>query len=66
MPDLTELRDSCARHDLADFAQEFLRRNYRYRQQFSAISLSQEAGDQTGRMRGLARMWGLDFRIFAR
>lgn len=66
MPDLTELRDICAKHDLADFAQEFLRRNCRYRQQFGAISLSQEAGDQTGRMRRLARMWGLDFRICAR
>lgn len=63
MPDLTELRDRCARHDLADFAHEFLRRNRRYRHQFVAISRSPDAGGQADTMRDLARMWGLDFRI---
>lgn len=63
MPSLPELRDGCAHHDLADFAQEFLRRNAEYRRQFGTLTVSQAAGNQTGGMRALARAWGLDFRI---
>ncbi|MBX7481682.1 transcriptional regulator domain-containing protein [Qipengyuania qiaonensis] len=46
-----------ARHDLADFAQEFLRRNPLYRRQWATLRLSEPAALQH---------WGLDFRFRTR
>lgn len=46
-------------YDRADFAQEFLRRNPRYR---AAYRISAGRGRSHGALRRLARHWGLVFR----
>ncbi|WP_233999728.1 transcriptional regulator domain-containing protein [Porphyrobacter sp. TH134] len=53
---------SFASHDLADFAQEFLRRNPDYRRQYAAIASRHDPVAQGKEMRAMARQWGLDFR----
>lgn len=47
------------RYDRADFAQEFLRRNPRYRAGYRAASLT---GRVNAALDRLARQWGLVFR----
>lgn len=50
-----------ARHDLGDFAQEFLRRNPRYRAQYLQ-ALQTAAGDRGAvTCREVAERWGLTF-----
>lgn len=57
-----------ANHDLADFAQEFLRRNPDYRRDYAEVQ-QRVAARRTSRqaeMEGLARRWGLSFPVRAR
>jgi Family of unknown function (DUF6499) len=52
-----------AGHDLADFAQEFLRRNPNYRIDYQSTldKISAEHLDESAEMEGLARRWGMGF-----
>ena len=55
-------------HDLADFAQEFLRRDPDYRGDYSLTKarISAEHLDEQGEMEVLARRWGMGFPLRAR
>ena len=50
-------------HDHADFAQEFLRRNPDYREDFAETELRIASAPHTAQIEreGLARRWGLSF-----
>jgi hypothetical protein len=48
-------------HDLADFAQEFLRRNAAYRAQFADLKLCGRGQFTSPRCVAMARSWGLEF-----
>lgn len=52
-----------ADHDLADFAQEFLRRNAEYQRDFAATEehAAADPGKADAEREGLARRWGLSF-----
>jgi hypothetical protein len=50
-------------HDLADFAQEFLRRNADYRAQFAQLNLAGGAHTASRRERAMAHSWGLEFPV---
>ncbi|MGE0776530.1 MAG: DUF6499 domain-containing protein [Sphingomonadaceae bacterium] len=52
-----------AGHDLADFAQEFLRRNPEYQRDFAATEerATADQGRADAEREGLARRWGLSF-----
>lgn len=54
---------ACATHDYADFAQEFLRRNARYRQDHALSEQRVAARPEVAQdeQEGLARRWGLSF-----
>ncbi|MBO6767379.1 MAG: hypothetical protein JJ901_03620 [Erythrobacter sp.] len=58
MTSQTNTRDRFERHDLADFAQEFLIRNPNYRDQFCALK---DIPSGTRHM-SFAHQWGLEFR----
>ncbi|WPZ03279.1 DUF6499 domain-containing protein [Blastomonas marina] len=47
--------------DYSDFAQEFLRRNAAYRQQYSRIASESGFDPQSPACRQMARSWGLEF-----
>ncbi|MBL0923452.1 MAG: hypothetical protein IBJ12_03165 [Sphingomonadaceae bacterium] len=50
-------------HDYADFAQEFLRRNVEYAEDYDATQrrISERPTDAQSEQEGLARRWGLSF-----
>lgn len=60
--------EAYAGHDLADFAQEFLRRDPDYRQDYALTKTRIAAGnlDEQIEMEGLARRWGMGFPLPAR
>lgn len=49
-------------HDLADFAQEFLRRSPAYRQEYAALAARRRTPMRDTAMGTMARKWGLEFR----
>ena len=49
------------RFDFSDFAQEFLRRNPKYRAQFARFSGADDGKTQALASRRWARSWGLEF-----
>ena len=48
-------------YDRTDFAQEFLRRNSSYRQQYARIASASGFDAQSPACRRMARSWGLEF-----
>jgi hypothetical protein len=54
-------REHYCSHDLADFAQEFLRRNAAYRAQFAALRMHGRDQFTSPRCAAMARSWGLEF-----
>jgi hypothetical protein len=54
-------REHYRSHDLADFAQEFLRRNAAYRAQFADLELHRRGQWTSPRCVAMARSWGLEF-----
>ena len=50
------------RLDFADFAQEFLRRNLTYREEYRALADSGELNTCAAAGTAMARSWGLHFR----
>lgn len=57
-----------ASHDYADFAQEFLRRNECYGEDYGETErrIATQPGSATNEREGLARRWGLSFPRAAR
>ena len=53
----------CELHDYADFAQEFLQRNFSYRSDYAETETRITAKPQNGQLEkeGLAGRWGLSF-----
>ena len=51
------------KHDFCDFAQEFIRRNPVYREQFTRIRSRQDKIVQSGPTTRIARSWGLRFSV---
>lgn len=58
-----DTREQYAHHDFADFAQEFLRRNNDYRQDYRATMerIATAPATQVFEEEGLAGRWGLRF-----
>ncbi|USA60963.1 DUF6499 domain-containing protein [Qipengyuania citrea] len=53
--------DRTGGYDFSDFAQEFLRRNSAYRQQYARIASASGFDVQSPDCRQMARSWGLEF-----
>lgn len=53
--------ERCADYDFSEFAQEFLRRNMVYREQFARAHLETAGKMQSFAARRMARSWGLEF-----
>ena len=53
--------DRTGAFDYSDFAQEFLRRNAAYRQQYARIASESGFDPQSPACRRMARSWGLEF-----
>jgi hypothetical protein len=56
-------REHYRSHDLADFAQEFLRRNADYRAQFADLKPAGRGKAASLRGRTMAHSWGLEFPV---
>jgi len=54
-------QERSADHDFSEFAQEFLRRNKVYREQFAGARLETPEKMQSFAARRMARSWGLEF-----
>lgn len=62
MPIHPDFKRMFAAHDAADFAQEFLRRNPDYRQQYKKLGRLRPDATVEPETRELLQTWGLEFR----